>query len=1005
MLSFRKLILVLILSVFAANGGYAQIYEPDGLRMPGDWNGWINTHNMGGDFDLTKDTVGAEIYWKTEFVAPATGSQGFKFASGPSTNEYANEWTNTAFAVDTVIGIYYGSGSDNSINTVVGKNYTVHWKDSGYDTTSAIFMETTDPPQSFAAFNAVVPANPSVAPGQDLNLTITLAWNKSPEEKAFVRYTKDGYATSSVSEVDFSTDTSYSGTAIIPGSFNTAGGSVSFYVYTTTVSATGTSNHDLIALKIENNGGANYAYTVKDDWVAINGSNWNDPNTWQTNAVPVDGANITISSNTAVTVNVDTVKIRFLNIESGGSLEGNPSTTVAFPGGGYTSNPDSTFKPYNMVVGQSSGTDGADVLYIDYDIEVQNDFTIRKSGKVVPGDSKTPTITMSGMSAAFSNYGFLDCNPDLGNTSGEKLAFIFSGSTILESNGGLGGYRTKFSDITILEEGALSSDAAGVLHAELQFGTLECEGSFNMGQTTPGNVNFTVRGTQGNVYTLKSSNPNQIFQFHHLLIGNASESEVRLGLASGSESVDMRISGNFEIYSSFDPVQGANQIKTVLNGAGNAQIIRGEIGQTTGDTVTFSTLEINNSAGGVELETSGGGDTPPENITFVISDTLVLTNGRLITFDSIASIRHKLLLEANATIDFSGAQSGAQSCYIDGPITRAVDSDLNQTLTFPVGGGSDFRLLEINTDVSQSTEITVEHFDFSANFDGMTLASPLQNISDVRFWNIKSADAGALNQMQIRLHYGDAQSDGVTSESDLRIVWAEQGASTDANSANDVWKNLGPSGGGASNKIQSDVFDIDTLALKIDITLGNVGLGVNPLPVSWLYFKGAAFPEGNRLEWATSTERNTAFFEIESAPDARHFVSIGKIEAQGYSQEEETYHFIDLRHTTALSYYRIRQVDKDGKYSFSEVIALSGHSETKVYPNPFREKLTVEYASTDAAVGLIRIFNSLGQPILQQRLSSSHNQVSTQFLAPGFYTAFLVLPGREPEVFKLVKSR
>lgn len=1004
MLSFRKLILVLILAVFAANGGYAQIYEPEGLRMPGDWNGWTNTHNMGGDFDLTKVTVGAEIYWKTEFVAPpTTNPQEFKFASGPSSNEYENEWTNTAFAVNSVTGIYIGGPSNNSINTVAGKTYTVHWKDNGYYNTSAIFMETTDSPQSFAASDAVDPANPSVALGQDLNLTITLAGNKSPEEKAFVRYTKDGYATSSVSEVAFSTGTSSSGTAVIPGSFNTAGGSVSFYVYTTTVSATGTSNHDLIALKIENNGGANYAYTV-NDWVAINDGNWDNTSTWESNTVPVDGANITISANTAVTVNVDTAKIGILHIESGGSLVGNPSTTVAFPGGGYTSNSAGTFKPYNMVVGQSSGTDGADVLYIDYNIEVQNDFTIRKSGKVEPGDNKTPTITMSGTSAAFSNYGLLDCNPDPNNTSGEKLAFRFSGSTILEGNGSLGGVRTKFSDITIPVGGALSSDAAGVLQAELQFGTLECDGSFNMGQTTPGNVNFTVRGTQGNVYTLKSSNPNQIFQFHHLLIGNASESEVRLGLASGSESVDMRISGNFEIYSSFDPVQGANQIKTVLNGAGNAQILLGEIDQTTGNTVTFSTLEINNSGGSVELETLGGGDTPPENITFVISDALVLTNGRLITFDSIASTRHKLLLEANATIDYSGAQSGAQSCYIDGPITRAVDSGPDQTLTFPVGGGSDFRLLEIITDVSQPTEITVEHFDFSANFDGMTLASPLQNISDVRFWNIKSADA-ALNQMQIKLHYGDAQSDGVTSESDLRIVWAEQGASSDANSGNDVWKNLGPSGGGASNIIQSDVFDIDTLALKIDITLGNVGLGVNPLPVSWLYFKGAAFPEGNRLEWATSTERNTAFFEIESAPDARHFVSIGKIEAQGYSQEEETYHFIDLRHTAALSYYRIRQVDKDGKYSFSEVIALSGHSETKVYPNPFREKLTVEYASTDGAVGLIRIFNSLGQPILQERLSSSHNQVSTQFLAPGFYTAFLVLPGRAPEVFKLVKSR
>ncbi|MEY3010385.1 MAG: hypothetical protein RLZZ314_1027, partial [Bacteroidota bacterium] len=64
--------------LFAAQ---SQIYEPDGLRAPGDWNGWENSLNMGGDFDLDKIATG-ETRWTTTFqYTGSTGSVAFKFAS------------------------------------------------------------------------------------------------------------------------------------------------------------------------------------------------------------------------------------------------------------------------------------------------------------------------------------------------------------------------------------------------------------------------------------------------------------------------------------------------------------------------------------------------------------------------------------------------------------------------------------------------------------------------------------------------------------------------------------------------------------------------------------------------------------------------------------------------------------------------------------------------------------------------------------------------------------
>ena len=76
--------------VILNNNAQAQINESNGLRIPGDWNSWTNTHNMGGDFDLVKTTDGL-LRWTTTFqYTGSTGSVNFKIASGPSGGEYSD---------------------------------------------------------------------------------------------------------------------------------------------------------------------------------------------------------------------------------------------------------------------------------------------------------------------------------------------------------------------------------------------------------------------------------------------------------------------------------------------------------------------------------------------------------------------------------------------------------------------------------------------------------------------------------------------------------------------------------------------------------------------------------------------------------------------------------------------------------------------------------------------------------------------------------------------------
>ena len=88
----------------------AQITEPDGVRIPGDWNSWANTHNMGGDFDLTKTTDGLDRWTTTFEYTGSTGSVNFKFASGGSGGEWANQWACHGFTVESIKYIFNSMG-------------------------------------------------------------------------------------------------------------------------------------------------------------------------------------------------------------------------------------------------------------------------------------------------------------------------------------------------------------------------------------------------------------------------------------------------------------------------------------------------------------------------------------------------------------------------------------------------------------------------------------------------------------------------------------------------------------------------------------------------------------------------------------------------------------------------------------------------------------------------------------------------------------------------------
>ena len=117
------------------------------------------------------------------------------------------------------------------------------------------------------------------------------------------------------------------------------------------------------------------------------------------------------------------------------------------------------------------------------------------------------------------------------------------------------------------------------------------------------------------------------------------------------------------------------------------------------------------------------------------------------------------------------------------------------------------------------------------------------------------------------------------------------------------------------------------------------------LPVSLVSFKANWVNEKVKLDWSTSNENNSSFFELERSNDNNGFMIIGKVAAAGNSFAKTDYSFTDAFPQAGINYYRLKMTDLDQHYEYSSVVALKKSENNiainNVYPNPFINEIEV----------------------------------------------------------------
>ena len=157
-----------------------------------------------------------------------------------------------------------------------------------------------------------------------------------------------------------------------------------------------------------------------------------------------------------------------------------------------------------------------------------------------------------------------------------------------------------------------------------------------------------------------------------------------------------------------------------------------------------------------------------------------------------------------------------------------------------------------------------------------------------------------------------------------------------------------------------------------------------PLPVDFINFNATLEENKVLLEWSTAFERNNMKFVVEKSNDYFNWDQIIEINGAGNSTVERHYYTYDYNPNNGINYYRIKQVDFDGKFSYSYIKTINIEGEIIIEPNPNNGQFTL-YGLEKNKDSEIVIYNLYGQKVFEIITNNVYEEININDLSKGVY--------------------
>ncbi len=417
----------------------------------------------------------------------------------------------------------------------------------------------------------------------------------------------------------------------------------------------------------------------------------------------------------------------------------------------------------------------------------------------------------------------------------------------------------------------------------------------------------------------------------------------------------IKISGNLIDSSTTGKMFATTTGKIVFSGT-NIQSVKGQ------KRTHFYDVEIDNPSG-VILDTA-----------VFIHNTLGLTNG--IIYSSTGK-------EVNM-LDGSSYTGGSDNSFVDGPMIKTGNNDF----IFPIGDKNHIQQIAI-LDLSSSETFTAEYIrgtpPQNTNFGGN-----LTRVSSVEYWHLTPSSGSP--QINMALYWNNGDSSVITNPQTLLIAHQK---------SNGQWEDIpyiSGTGAAAAGSIKGG--PVSTYSLYSLGTTNNID---NPLPIELLSFEAEAKDNFTvDLTWITASEQNNDFFTVERSQFGKQWEEVGMVKGAGNSNQILRYALTDTKPYMGISYYRLKQTDFNGSFSFSEIKSVNFKSQTPeitIYPNPTNNFVYIKYIATEMQYTLT---NMIGETVAKGYFDSDA-KLHLEHFPSGVYNLQLISTKETETIIKSYK--
>ena len=371
-----------------------------------------------------------------------------------------------------------------------------------------------------------------------------------------------------------------------------------------------------------------------------------------------------------------------------------------------------------------------------------------------------------------------------------------------------------------------------------------------------------------------------------------------------------------------------------------------------------------------------------------INGDLILTKGIL----NISFEMYPLLVNNNII-------GGSAASYIAGKLTRKVNA--NGVYTFPVGTTDRYAPISIQLKNITGPQTIVASFSKTINgaapnttAGGKTVTSLL----NAGIWTVTPNVALASGSYGITLN-GTGYTNGVADARNYVVL--------KRNNSSSAWGFYGDNGTAASSGgiVTATAGNITGFSdFAIGIASGDVPV---TLPVKLIDFTAKTSAREVLLNWKTASEMNSEKFLIERSIDGKLFENIGMVASKGTTNNSSTYSYIDDKAIKGYNYYRLKQLDFNGDFEYSEIRTVKfdlmlAAEKLVIYPNPVTKYFKIANAESAATVG--EIYDFSGKQLA--RINGAENEFSLPAsLNNGWYVVKVVYQNGTVSQHKIIVKR